>query len=318
MDFVDRTLLRLADPAERAAALTPSAGDRLLAAAFVFHNVEVGTVTGVSVRDLELLPAAAHVEQLDAVLLNPVSGERWEASCTRLDAARSTSAHARMELMLTTETRRADTSIARVDTEDLEDLADVAAVDARIVADDGALPAAASALATRRFAALKTLLLERFEQPADVDVDMLLARKGIGDFPALLEAFSSPRHASRLELELVVDGTLPARIQTHRVVAAAIIDADPIARLSALIGEIQVGRAALERGTELASPPRGMTPRTGLPFVVLFPQAALADGDLPFPAGVNPAGAAQQRAARLTELQNRLTPFGIALAPIAA
>ncbi len=316
MQFVPRTLLRLADATEQAAVLTPAAGDRVLAAAFVFHNVAVGPVTGLTVRDVELFPAVSSLRRLDGLLHHPTTGDRWEASATFVESATTTAAHARLELRLTTETRLADTTVERVTTEDLSDLGDVAAVDARIVADDGALPAAPAALEARRFEALKTLLHERFTQPADVDVDLLVARRGIDDFAGLLDVFVPPEHASRVELELVIDGTVPSRIETHRVLAAAVIDEDAIGRLDELIREIQVGRAALEHGTELASPPRGMTPRTALPFIVLFPEAALDDADLPVPVGANPQNAAEERAVRLSELQTRLTQFGIALAPV--
>jgi hypothetical protein len=314
--FVDRTLLRLTDAEERAEALTPAVGDRILAAAFLFHTIEVGPVTGLSVRDVELLPTAPRLQRLEGVFQHPVTGERWEATGTLVDAAAGASAHARLELRLTTETRLADTTVERLETESLSDLADIGAVDARIVADDGALPADPEQLDARRFTALKTLLHERFTQPDDVNVDLLVAQRGIDDFAGLLESFASPRHPSRVELELVVDGTLPSRIETYRVIAAALIDEDPVARLRDLVGEIQLGRAALERGTELASPPRGMSPRTDLPYVVLFPESTLDDADLPVPLGAAPTTPAEERAARLTELQTRLTPFGIALAPV--
>jgi hypothetical protein len=317
VQFVDRTLLRLADADERAAVLTPVVGNRLLAAAFVFGNVEVGEVTGVSVRDIELLPPVGEHQTFEGALMQPSNGMRWEAMATARVAAPHATVDARVELFLTTETRLADTSIERVDTEHLGDLADLAAVDSRIVADDGALPTDRDDLAARRFSALKMLLHERFSQPDDFEVDGFFAAKGIDTVDELLAYLSSPRHPERVEMELVVDGTLPSRIVNHRVIAAIHIDENPVARLHAVLDEIHVARGLMVEATEVVRTPAGMTARNGLPFVLVFDQSALDDADLPFPSGSPlPGDADAQRAARLAELQNRLTPFGLALAPI--
>jgi hypothetical protein len=317
VQFLDRSVLRLTDATERSSLLTPAVGNRLLHAAFVVDNVEVGEVTGVSVRSVDLLPSVGEQQTVDAAVLHPATGMRWEGTGSVRVAAPHATVDARVELLLTCETRLADTSITRIETEHLGDLADLAAVDARIVADDGALPADPALLATRRFAALKTLLHERFTQPDDFEVDGFFAAKGIDTVEDLLAYLAPPHHPERVELELVTDGTLPSRIVNHRVVAGVHIEEDPVARLHATIDEVQVARALLLASTETARTPTGMTDRTGLPFVLVFAEGALDDTDLPLPAGAPPpAGAAAQRAARLTELQRRLTPLGIALAPV--
>lgn len=317
MQFIDRTLLRLADADERAAVLTPVVGNHLLAAAFVFGNVEVGEVTGVSVRDIELLPSVAERQTFEGAVIHPVSSMRWEGTASVRVAAPHAVVDARAELLLTTETRVADTAVERIETENLGDLADLAAVDARIVADDGTLPADPDALAARRFGALKTLLHERFTQPDDFEVDGFFAAKGIDTVDELMAYLSPPRHPERVEMDIVIDGTLPSRIVNHRVIAGIHIDEDPVARLHSVVDEIQVARGLLAEATEVARTPSGMTARTSLPFVLVFAEGALDDDDLPFPSGSPPpADPAAQRAARLTELQARLTPLGIALAPI--
>ena len=317
MQFLDRSFLRLTDATERAALLTPAVGNRLLHAAFIVDNVEVGEVTGVSVRDVDLLPSVGERQTVDAAVTHPPTGMRWEAIGSVRVAAPHATVDARAELLLTCETRLADTSIERVETEHLGDLADLAVVDARIVADDGALPGDPQQLATRRFTALKTLLHERFTRPEDFEVDGFFEAKGIDTVDELLAHLSPPRHPERVEMEIVTDGTLPSRLVNHRVVAGIHIEEDPVARLHATVDEIQVARALLLAGTETARTPAGMTDRTGLPFVLVFDEGALDDADLPLPPGAPPpAGAAAQRAARLTELQRRLTPLGIALAPV--
>lgn len=317
MQFVDRTLLRLGDSAERSAVLSPPVGNRLLAAAFVFDSVEVGEVTGVSVRDIELLPSVAERQLVEGALYQPMDGTRWEATASLRVGAPHATVDGRAELFLTTETRIANTSVERVDVEQLGDLADLATVDARIVAEDGALPAARQALADRRFGALKTMLLERFTQPGDFDVDGFFETKGVEDIDDLVGYLAAPHHPARVEMELVVDGTLPSRVVNHRVITGIHIDEDPVARLHAVVDEIQVARALMADATEVARTPSGMIARTGLPFVLVFAEAALDDQDLPLPAGVPaPADPAARRTARLTELQRRLTPLGVALAPI--
>lgn len=316
MEFVDRTLLRLTDQTERAAVLTHAVGDRLLKAAFVFSNVEVGEVTGVSVRDIELLPAVPDLQQFDATFAQLGATNRWEAFGTLGTPRGRAAADARIEVLLTTRTRVAETTVESVVTEPLDDLADLDRVDGRIVAEDGALPAAAGALATRRLTALKTMLRERFTQPADFDVDAFLEARGLDSIDALVGYLSPPRHPERLELELVVDGTRPARVTNHRVVAAVKVDADPVSHLRETVEGIRVARALLEQATEAAVPPSGMTPRSGLPFLLVFPATTLDDNDLPLPPGSNPGNAAARRAARLRELQRRLEPTGIALATI--
>ena len=317
MQFLDRTLLRLTDATERTALLTPAVGDRLLHASFIVDNVEVGEVTGVSVRDVDLLPSVSERQMVDAAVIHPATGMRWEGTGAVRVMAPHATVDARVELLLTCETRLADTSVERVDTEHLGDLADLAAVDARIIADDGALPAEPEQLADRRFVALKTLLHERFTQPDDFEVDGFFEAKGIDTVDELLAFLSPPSNPERVEMELVIDGTLPSRIVNHRVVAGVHIEEDPIARLHATIDEIQVARALLLASTETARTPTGMTERTGLPFVLVFDEGALDDPDLPLPAGAPPpANPAAELAARLTELQRRLTPLGIALAPL--
>lgn len=317
MQFIDRTLFRLADATESSEVFTPEVGSRVLAAGFVFNNVEVGEATGVTVRDVELMPAAARLQRFEGSFFHPTTGSRWDGTGSMLVTGTTSAAHARLELRITTETRIADTSVERIDFEAVNDLADVAVVDARIVADDGALPATATALGIRRFEALKKLLFERFTQPADVDIDQFIAKRGITTFDELIGAFQPPNHVARLELEMVVNGTLPPGIETHRVIAAAVIDDDPFAHVIDLVERIQLGRAALELASETAAPPQGMNARFGLPFVVIFPESVLDDGDLPMPSGANPGDDAQRRALRLSELQDRLVTFGIALAPIA-
>lgn len=317
MKFIDRTLLRMTDAAERAAVLSPTVGNRLMTAAFVLDSAEVGEVTGVSVRDIELMSPVAERQVLEGALFDPSRSTRWEASAALQVAAPHATADARVELFLTVETRVADTSIERVETESLRDLADLALVDARVVAADGGLPADPAALATRRFAMLKTMLRERFRRPEDFAVDGFFTSKGIDTVEDLLAYLSPLSNPQRVEVGLVIDGSRPARIANHRIIAGLRIEEDPVARLHAVIDEIQVARSLMTATCESARPPSGMTSRTDMPFILVFALNALDDADLPLPAGqAVPADPVALRIARLAELQRRLTPLGIALASI--
>lgn len=317
VQFLDRTLLRLADAAERATVLSATVGNRLLAAAWILDNVEVGEVTGLSVRDIELLPSLAERQVFEGALFQPVNGSRWEGSAAVRVAAPHATVDARAELQLTCETRVANTSVSEVKTEHLGDLADLAAVDACIVAADGALPTDPAVLTTRRFTALKTMLHDRFTEPDDFEVDSFFAAKGIDTVDGLLAYLSPPHQPERVEMEFVIDGTMPARVVNHPVVTAIHIDENPVAHLHAVVDEIQVARTLVAEATEAVRAPSGMTNRTGLPFVLIFSEKTLDDDDLPFPVGAaTPTAPGAKRAARLTELQRRLTPLGIALASV--
>lgn len=316
MQFLDRTVLRLLDHDERAAILTPDVGSHVLSAAFVFGNVEVGNVTGVTVRSMELLPSAAERQPVEMTFFDPASMARWEASGELRPAYPHAVADARVELLLTTETRLAQSSVVRVDTESLDDLANLDAVDAQIVALDGALPAAPADLANRRFTVLKELMTNRFTQPDDLDIDAFMQRNNIETIDDLLAFLSEPKHTERVEVEIVVDGTSPSRIVNHRVIAAVRIEENPIARLHAVVEEVQTNRTVMAAAMESASVPAGMQDRAGVPVIVVFDVAALDDDDLPVPQGQDPQTPDEKRAARLAELQTRLTPVGIALAPI--
>lgn len=315
MQFLDRTVLRLLDHDERAAVLTPNVGDRVLSAAFVFGNAEVGDVTGVTVRSLDLLPSAAERQPVEMTFFDPTSMARWEASGELRPAYPHAVADARVELLLTTETRLVQSSIVRVDTESLDDLANLETLDAQILALDGALPAAPADLADRRFTVLKELMHDRFTQPDDLDIDAFMQRHHISSIDDLLTFLSEPQHTERVEVEIVVDGTFPSRIVNHRVIAAIRIEENPIVRLHAVIEEVQANRAVMA-AMESASVPAGMQERAGVPVIVVFDAAALDDADLPIPQGQDPQTPDEKRAARLAELQTRLIPVGIALAPI--
>lgn len=316
MRFVDRALLQLAHPADRAAVLTPTVGDRLLGAAFEFRNVEVGPVTGVTIRDVELLPAVPDLRRFDATFAQVGGDLRWEVTGT-LGATRGrAAADARIEVLLTTETRVAETTVTSVTTEGLQDVGDLDLVDARIVTDDGALPTDPQDLEDRRLATIKALLLERFSQPNDFDIDAFADARGLTTVPSMVGYLSSPRHPQRLELDLVIDGTLPSRVVNHRVVAGVLVDPDPVANLREAVEQVRIARSSLEPATEAAVPPSGMAARTELPFLLVCGEDAFDDDDLPLPQGTNPTTPAARRAARLDELQRRLQPTGIALAAL--
>ena len=315
MQFRDRTLLRLVDTAERAAILTADVGDRLLRAAYRFDHAAVGTVTGVAVRDASLLPTSWFPQRVEAQVLAPTSGTRWEAAAELRLADPTVGADAQLDVTLTTTVRGVTTEVTSVRTRSLAGVGAESDVDARIVTEDGALPAGEAALATRRFTALRDIVRDELSTAAEVDLDATLEQSGVTTYADLRHVLDAPNHPMLLALTLVSDATGPDRATNVRVVAAVTVVAEPFADLAGLLTELQVARARIASGADPLPPPAGMTPRTPVPFLVLFPITALDDADLPVAAGSNPTPA-QRRAARLTELGTRLQPLGVALAPV--
>jgi hypothetical protein len=314
MDFRDRGILRLLDADERAELLTNQVGDRLLAAAYLFDDVAVGQVTSVAVRDVSLLPVVWPPQRVEASVLDPPTGHRWEAMAEIRMHSPELAADAQLDVLLTASTLGVETTIDRVETDLLGDLADLAAIDARIVAEDGALPPEGPDREQRRATALRAMLHERFETDDEVaaGLDAIFDRRGLGDLAALRDFLAAPRLTERLALTMVTDSTRPATARTYRVVAAVVVGA-PDAPLRETLAVVQRGRARIGEAADPPAVPAGMRPRTPIPYLVVLPETLLDDADLPLPAGVAPpADPDQLRAARLTELTTRLRPLGVA------
>jgi hypothetical protein len=318
MDFRDRGILRLIDADERAELLTNQVGDRLLAAAYFFDNVAVDPITSIAVRDVSLLPVVWPPQRAEASVLDPPTGHRWEATAEIRMLSPELAADAQLDVLLTASTLGVETTIDRVETEPLGDLADLTAIDARIVAEDGALPPEGPGREQRRATALRAMLHERFETDDEVaaGLDVILDRRGMIDLAALRDFLGAPRLTERLALTMVTDSTRPAAARTYRVVAAVVV-ATPDAPLYETLAAVQRGRARIGEAADPPAVPAGMRPRTPVPYLVVLPTALLDDEELPLPTGVTPPTDPDDlRATRLTELATRLRSLGIAPAVV--
>ncbi|MFF0792245.1 hypothetical protein [Streptomyces spiralis] len=311
MRFRDRALLRLLDTDERAALLTAQVGDRLLQTAFVPQEATVGPVTAVVTRQVSLMPTSRTPQPLEAHLYDVQSTHQWRLTAQLPLTGPTVAADARLDLTLLASRAGVQTSVTEVSVGDLGDIAALEAVDARIVAEDGSLPAEAQALAERRLTSLVDLLEDRFETSGEAPLGNLLRRRGL-TFEELRAGLSTPHNPLRLRLKLIEDATKPATETAFKVLCVAFVIDGPLDDLASRLAEIQLGMARVAASVELPQPPPGMAVRTATPALLLFPGTALDDGDLPADTtGIDPSDTARLRAARLTELTIRLRQIGI-------
>ncbi|MCX4650244.1 MULTISPECIES: hypothetical protein [unclassified Streptomyces] len=311
MRFRDRILLRLLDAGECAALLTPEVGDRLLHAAFTAEEATVGPVTGVQARQVALMPTSGVVQPVEAHMHGVQSGQQWRLAAQLPLAGPVVGADARLDLTLLAPLSGVRTSITQAEMRDLRGIADLDAVDARIVAEDGALPAPGEALQQRRLSALIASLEDRFTTSGEAPLGTLLRSRPL-TFEQLLAELSPPRRPQRLSLNFVEDSTKPPAPADFPVQCLGFAVDEPFGDLAARLAEIQTGRARAAPHAEPPRPPVGTAVRTPLPALMFFPQAALDEPDLPGTAqGPNPADTAGVRTARLDELALRLRPLGI-------
>lgn len=115
-----------------------------------------------------------------------------------------------------------------------------------------------------------------------------------------------------LELEMVEEPAPELSETAFKVVSVAFVLDRPFTDLAAGLADVQVGMARVAEGADRPQPPAGMAVRTAVPALVLFPETALDDTDLPgVAAGTDPGDTAGLRRARLTELATRLRHVGI-------
>jgi hypothetical protein len=316
VQFRDRALLRLLADDPQADVLAPAVGTRVLAATFDPRNAEIGEATGVELRRLTLAPGAAVTTELRGAADGLGGTGRWDLSGAIVRHDTDPAADALVELVVTAETRTVATEVTGVRIASLADVGDLDAVDARIVATDGALPASPDALDARRLDEMATMLIERAEVPDELDVSALLARWHVDSANELATRLQPPHHASLVGLDLVIDATLPSRVANHPTTLAVLVREDPVADLLTLLVDVQRARTALAGAVSQPRPPVGAELRTALPVLVVCADAAFDDDDLPLPAGPAPGDPAAARRARLSALGTRLAPHGIALAPL--
>lgn len=305
MRFTDRTILRLADPTERAALFTPAVGAALLAAAYVFDEVAVGEVTAVTVRSVALAPVVHPLRQMAATAREIMSGVQWQVAAD-LPPAPTPAGHAVVEVDVTASVRGVVSDVVDVASTELSSLADLDVIDALVVAADGALPTDPEVLARRRYEELVGAIAARFTHTDPADVEAALHRRGMTTLDPLRAYLSAPNAVQRLALTVVTDSTAPAADRSYRLKALVHVAEDVTTELTSALAAIALARAALRAGTDPPAVPTGMSARLDHPAVLVVPRSGLDDTDLPLPAGPPPTESDALRAARLAELTTRL------------
>lgn len=305
MRFTDRTILRLADPGERAALFTTAVGAGLLSAAYVFDEVAVGDVTAVTVRSVTLAPLVYPTRRLAATARDAATTTHWGITAD-LPPVPVAAGDAVVEVDVTASVRGVVSDVVKAAATGLSPLADLGALDALIVAADGTLPADPAVLATRRYEELVGAIAGRFTDTPRAGVEATLKARGLTELGPLLSYLSAPNDVQRLALTIVSDSTAPATDRSYRLRALVHIAEDLTTGLASALSAIAAARAALAAGADPLPAPAGMSPRLGYPALLVVPEAGLDDAELPFPTGPPPAGPNAQRAARLAELTTRL------------
>ncbi|NEW69874.1 hypothetical protein [Streptomyces rhizosphaericus] len=312
MQFRDRTLLRLLDPDEQARLLTAQVGDRVLRVAFTADEALIGPVTNVVVRQVSALPVSWNARRLDAQMYDLQSSHQWRLSAEVPMAGPSVDADAQLDLTLVASRIGVASAVTDAQVEALHGIGDLEAVDARIMAEDGALPPEGPARQARRLTALRAVLDDRFETSDQAPLDLVLRQRGLTSFEGLQEHLSPPHIPQRLRLRVVEDATKPAADAAFKVQCLAYAVERPFDDLAVRLADIQVAAARVAANAEPSRPPAGTAVRAAVPALLLFPESALDDPDLPeAPEGVDPSDTAGHRAARLNALAGRLQHLGV-------
>jgi hypothetical protein len=289
--FGDRTLLRFLDPGELSALLPLAAGRALLDAAYEFDNLAVGDVSAVSARTVALAPALTPDMPL-TVTARPIGGsQEWNVSGT-WQPEPTTPVHAVLDVTVTAATRGVRTAVTEAQAEPLTGLrAEV----------EGAAD----------FDAAVTLVAAHFAQTPKEALAEVLRRRGITDLDGLLATFGPTREPSLMVLTLVSDAT-GADIETPYLlsVLAQVVD-DLAGGLLDAVAAVALARTGLDVLADPPAPPSGAKVRHSRPALMVFPESALDDADLPFVGGPSPTTDGQKRSSRLSELTTRLRFSGI-------
>ena len=327
VQFSDRTLLRLADATERSAILSNDVGRRILDCTYRFTQ-PLQRVTAIRVRGVEVAAPVpdevtfhGRVWQLDTAM-------QAEADGSLNGYIRRSIIDAHLDVVVTASTRPVNATVEAVEVDHIDDIVDLQAVDARIVAEDGAIPAGSDDLDARRLDVMKARFRERFQATEDfvvnelgvgsgVDVDAFLSEYGVATAAGFVDLLQERGHSLRVAMDIVIEPEAAFRNVEFEVPLSVKVAEDPVARLRETVEEIQVARGMLGRAGERRV--SSTTPQTqnDLPFLLVFSIESLDDGDLPLPAGSPQGGTREQlRERRLAELGRRLQPVGVALAPV--
>jgi hypothetical protein len=310
LDYVDFTLVRLADEASRAALFDQAALEQLALTAYdtdamllggpytaIFDELAIGlTVPRRAVAEAAWGPVTGSDRREGRWTLLGVGGDtgvRVDALWRGAVVARATSPLSRIERVLTA-------------------WPSPAGIDEEIVAALGSLPAAPDALEAERRTRLLARLRAGFRQPAalgDQVLDAWLRDLGVGSVGELLDRFSNQLGIAALQISFSApsdDVPAPRRLP----IAVAILIRDTPLQLAQLLADSKLVRDHLrELGVERAREP-GTAVRQPLVVAWMVPDATFDDEDWP---GGTPGTPDARRQARRAAAGRWLAREGIGL-----
>jgi len=312
MHFVDRTLVRLADPASRGELFTPVVAERLAVAAF--GSSETLTEPFAATVDRVTLGVTSNSEPQLRARLSPLDGRMWDVEAFGSGfAATAPFLPAVVEGSLSATAQQVNGRVATVEARRgvLPDLATLEAV---------ATPAEranATLLERRR----RIELARRLAEPAlqDDDADLLargwLVGAGVSGVEEFIAAGEGPHGVDRLALKFEPLEAGPAEVRSARFVAGVVVDdlsPDDVALLGMLqrTRELQKLVAFAGRRTE---PLAGLEPKYSVPVLWFVPDTRFDDSDWPLDEGGFGFGRPAAREARAAAW---LAEHGIVLAGI--
>jgi len=313
MDFVDHTLVRLADESTRGVLFDDSALAGILAAAYDVSAVAPVAPYRAVFDELTLGVASASpgvvegswyglggLSQTEARFQISGLGER---GAERVDAI--------WRGAIVASTVRANDAIQAVQTTGVA----LGGIDAQIMADLGSLPADAAELEQERRVRLRTRLAGTLAQPdalTDRSLDALLSLAGLGSAGDLLDVVAAGGATTAVRVTYAPPANTPPTPRSFPLAAALLIRGADLS-VTRLLAE---SKAARERLGGLAiDRPRDPSLPLKQPLVVvwLVPASIFDDADWPGAAGATDA---ETRANRRTAASVWLAREGIALAAV--
>lgn len=311
MDYVDATLVKLADPASRAALFDTLALENLLGAAYDAPALNLSGPFSAVFDEVQIGLSASGVARVEGSWAVVGSAQRTEASfqiaglainpAIRVDALWRGAIVAR--------TSSADAPIKSVTV----DWPNLRAIDAEIIAALGALPTDPVALESERRTRLQARIAASFDQPNFVTaerVDSWLSGLGASSASDFVENHAGDAFGAHTKV------VFAAPQETHSSpqplpVSIALLIRDVGFSLAQLLWESRLVRERLEpAGIQRAR--SGPRPRTPIVIGWLVPPEVFDDGD--WPGATTGMTTAQQREARRTIAGSWLAREGIGLA----
>lgn len=316
MDFVDGTLVRLADPTTRAALFDQEAMASLIAAAYDTDAMAITPPFNPVFDRLEIGLAVVPPGMLDGHWSGPTGSDRTEFRLR--GSGFGGQAPIRVDAVwrggIVVRTLPLDSAIVAV-TVRRADL-DLVDIDAEIAAALGGLPGDPVVMEAERRARVLARVRAGMNDPTafgDPQLDRWLASLGIATVTALLQTYRGVASESTLQITFSPPaGGVPS--PKTLPFAAAVLIRGPAVATAELLSESKLVRARLLEDGLSAPPERGTWQRSSLVVVWMVPAVLFDDADWPgAAAGMN---AAQARAARRAAAAQWLAREGIGLVTV--